>query len=198
MIQNAIEAWEKIGLNIVVIERTKNLSSSLQLKLPPHAKSLILLASGGSTFWNFVPEKEKVKDPIDTFITHQVLTFGLEVLRENLKDKILYPHTSEHFPLQQLGRELNLCRQSLLGIDIHSEFGLWFAFRAAFVSDQDLALTGYKHVIERSPCDHCQKRPCERTELSFNERRLSCPVGSAHRYSDEQIQYHSMAAQQRL
>lgn len=179
-----INSLSKAGLNIQLCIHAQNLSD---LSFIPKEGSLLVFGNGGSEFW------KKATVPLDDYSKDLIIKFGNESLNEDLTNNFLYPHDSLTIPLQQLGRRLNLCAQSPLGIDIHPEYGLWFAFRAVVFSKQ--------HLEEKllptfqSPCESCKEKDCLKGE-SFRKKRLACPIGAHHRYSDEQLDYHEKISSQ--
>ena len=130
--------------------------------------------------------------------------------------QILSPHPKLNIPLQRIGRFLNISRQSLLGIDINQEYGLWFAFRGAFLTK--LKIKEIKYEAFSSPCETCPTKPCInacpasalnlidkkfklnlcseyqlKLDSSCTDRclaRMSCPYQIKHQYKLDQIQYH--------
>lgn len=171
--------------------------------------TLYLVASGGANLWNHLPHPLSADDhPIDQFSIEQIKKIDPEA-------RILFPHPKWNIPLQRLGRILNLSRPSLLGLDISDEYGLWFAFRSAFLSK--LKIETQTRASFESPCQSCVLRPCisacpaqavaVNTEfdlklcadfrLSANSScsdrchaRLACPYQKIHQYKMEQLNYH--------
>lgn len=170
---------------------------------------LYLLANGGAELWNHLPHPLSAEDhPIDQFSIEQIKKIDPEA-------RILFPHPQWNIPLQRIGRFLNLSRPSLLGLDINDEYGLWFAFRGAFLSS--LKLETKTRASFESPCLSCQDRPCQSAcpaqavaadspfllkqcadyRLSANSNcqdrclaRLACPYQKDKQYKMEQLNYH--------
>lgn len=173
------------------------------------ADMLYLLANGGADLWNHLPHPLSPEDhPIDLFSIEQIKKIDPAA-------RILFPHTKWNIPLQRIGRFLNLSRPSLLGLDINDEFGLWFAFRGAFLST--LKIETKTRASFNSPCLSCQERPCLSAcpaqavaedshfklnlcadyRLSANSNcsdrclaRLACPYQKDKQYKMEQLNYH--------
>lgn len=175
--------WSDRGFNIVLVKNFPD-------------KQLLLLATGGKHFWNTLSHPLSGENPIDDYTTSEVLLFGKNKLQLDLTSSILFPHGKENYPLQQLGRDLNLCAPSPLFIDIHPEFGLWFAFRALVsLPLETLPEISLNSFI--SPCDQCAEKWCLKKEGTFTEKRLSCPVATDHQYTSEQLHYHEMVIRAR-
>lgn len=190
---------------------------SLNIGLPKECR-IVLIGSVGSELWEIIRKNHWIEtDPIDTYTIKTV-----EELRErkwrHAKIDWLYPGTLP-VPLQQLSRQAGWSHPSLLGLDISPKFGTWFACRAAFVLDLNIECT-FKMETE-SPCDACVKKPCRPKcpagavrnidKFGLDEcgsyrildgspcnyqcmSRLSCPVGSSWRYTNEQMDYHGKIA----
>lgn len=199
-LKKQIKRWSDLGLNIFASvpcsELPPELLALVPFSLQQHG-SLSVLGNAGPHFWkNFAPPLDPKLHALDSFSINQVLQWGREMLGEDLREKILYPHKDFHFPLQRLGRLLNLCASTPLGMDISPEHGLWFAFRVVFVTNQGMPKTLASPF--ESPCHHCQDRPCLNFPHDFQLSRLACPVKSDHRYSQEQLAYHQAITDQRI
>ncbi len=177
-------------------------------------KRLVLIGHGGRQLWESLKTiTQQTADPIDDFSTFHTKQFISETL-ENPKHLLLYPSTSYPIPLQQLGELAGWCHPSPLSLGINPTYGLWFAYRAAFLVDAELPLT--TPSTHPSPCDSCTDKPCITTcpagaaqpnKLDYIKcshfrlredspcqdrclARMACPVGTKHQYTLEQIQYH--------
>jgi ferredoxin-like protein FixX len=210
-----LEKMKKTGLNLWATIEISNLPReitdifSLQ-KIPfDQSDTLCLIGNGGGELWNHLPL------PIDQ-TTHPFDSFSIDQIKKLDGDaKILYPHPRWVIPLQKIGRLMNLSRPSHLGLDINDEFGVWFAYRGAFLTKMKFNCP-VKESFE-SPCLTCLDRPCIKacpaqavdTYASFNmsncanhrlskqsdcldlcQARLVCPYQQKYQYSKEQIQYH--------
>ncbi len=162
------------------------------------------------------PVKEQ-KHPVDEFslkIAKKIIKHsGLEQTAQ-----ILYP--GEHtVPLMELGKLSGWSMSSPLGLGLHPEFGPWLAYRALIKTDKPLQVITNKtdKSFDPSVCLSCVSTPCVNacpadavelgetfsikrcadyriTEKTTCERqchaRNACPVGTEHRYSEEQQAYH--------
>ena len=189
----ARDSLKDSGFNIFLSAKISTLPqdlSPLSFCHDQQNKTLCLLASGGKNLWEKLPHPLKVEtNPIDSYTKSTMLKFAHDFL-DGEDIEILYPEAEPKFPLQKLGRALNLCHQSPIGLDIHSDYGLWFAFRGVFITSKNLLMPTLKS--KESPCDTCIEKPCM-TFADINTARLSCPIKSEHRYSNEQLAYHHQA-----
>ena len=177
-------------------------------------RRLVLIGHGGKCMWDKLHSADiQENDPIDSYSTSLTQRF----ISKHLNDATvlwLYPDSRYIVPLQQLGEIAGWCSPSPLGSGISSEYGVWFAYRTAFLIDEDLPLRSQSPLP--SPCDSCLEKPCivncpalavqsdgfelERCaqhRLALHSpcaekclSRLACPVHTEHRYSAEQIKYH--------
>jgi epoxyqueuosine reductase len=177
-------------------------------------RRLVLLGHGGRPLWVALQKWGlKTADPVD----HYTLTITRQFIRDYLGDPPvcwLYPQTDYLVPLQQLGTLAGWSYPSPLGQGIHPEFGVWFAYRAAFLTTVDLSLR--VEPKRPSPCASCMEKPCITTcpvgavqpalfdvdgcaryrlrdQSPCTDRclaRLACPFFPEHRYTLAQIQYH--------
>jgi len=240
---NAVkERLADAGFNLVAAFRVGELDSATQAVLPdfgtvPKAdQSLVVVASGGNRLWaamskrNMLPEAGSV-DPVDHYSISEVSS-SLDVCSNPAQRALLYPMPDSgipagfagpapagHVSLQKLGSLAGWHQSSPMGIGIHPEHGLWFAYRALVLLDLsvDSERTDHSGVLENDTCARCKTRDCVSScpasaityaalpdmqacadfRLSENSvcqtqclARKSCPVGKAMRYHDDQIRYH--------
>jgi len=175
---------------------------------------LVLIGHGGRRLWQALQAwGMKTADPVDYYtksLTHQFIRDYLD----NPPTLWLYPGTDTLIPLQQLGELVGWGHPSPLGLGINPVYGVWFAYRAAFLTTAALPLI--HNTPSPSPCDSCADRPCigacpvgavqfgpfdvngcvqhrlqERSSCADRcLARRACPFFSKHRYSLAQIQYH--------
>lgn len=205
------------GLNVLVTCKVDSLPPDLREELPLAIENLghlILIGSGGPLLWTYLKSPHIHENhPIDTYVGECVNNFAHTVFGDQAP-VILYPRSDLVFPLQQLGHILGLTKKSPLGIDLHPDFGLWFAYRALLWTSEDVPMIN--PPAWSSPCETCVDKPCVSncpsqavTVQSFNIKncanyrllansscanrclsRLACPFHAEQRYSDEQIRYH--------
>jgi len=212
------------GLNLNHVFEINQLPSSILAILEKENKDLhkfnqlILIAHGGKTLWNSIPQKllstskEQSSNPIDNFTTDSINTW-FEQNHSEIKKKIIYP-PSQSIPLQTLGQLAHYHFTSPFLVGINNLYGSWFAYRALVLSKSNF--TNPEKEKTHSPCVTCRSKICISKcpaqacdETAFNmkaclnyrlkehslcehtcQARVSCPESTEHKYSTEQIQYH--------
>jgi epoxyqueuosine reductase len=127
--------------------------------------------------------------------------------------QIVYPGAYT-ISLQELGKLAGWHHASPFMVGINSEYGPWFAYRAVVLTNSNFPVSAA--VIGDAPCATCSEHACisncppkalEGGEfhllkcLQYRQQenslckdtclaRLSCPVGSEHRYTEQQMNYH--------
>ncbi|GJL81190.1 MAG: hypothetical protein DHS20C01_08240 [marine bacterium B5-7] len=165
---------ESIGLGAVSLVALDQLDASLsqQILNTLHGKGLdepldrirlLLIGNTGGDFWREAGSGAySTADPIDDFSTTRVT----EIVSRHLEEKdflILYPGDCG-FSLQRLGLAAGFGVPSWLGIDIHPEFGTWFAYRVVIAMVQDLPITSTAKLGDI--CANCRGHEC----------LMACPV----------------------
>ena len=223
-----IEFLTKNGLNLIAILDCRAFSPEIaayfeqdQIDLADYRR-LVLLGNGGSDFWRALKQfGHQTDDPVDYFSRILVNRFvddyldSHQMLAKGHKMLWLYPQTDYLTPLQQLGEIAGWGHPSPIGNSINAQYGLWFAYRAAFLTTAELPLR--QEPSQPSPCESCHDKPCisacpagavgaiGRFGLNscIDQRlvdnstcadrclaRLACPIAPEHRYPLEQITYH--------
>ncbi len=216
-----IEQLAKAGLNLYAVLDCEMLPQKMtavmqETAVPLHYYTrLVMLGHGGRQFWEAMSENDwKVADPIDTY-SIRIANLFIEQTLPSFDNLFLFPKQNYLIPLQQLGELAGWCHPSPLGLGISPQFGVWYAYRAAFLTSAPLPLTSFP--TKASPCDSCQTKPCIFTcpveavgnidqfnltncaehriavQSSCADRclaRMACPIAPEHRYSLAQINYH--------
>lgn len=218
------------GLNLAAVFNRDTLPPDVKqsLRALPAADAnlpqLILLGAAGRGLWRAMGGVGEGDG--ENFSVHPVDQYSTAVTKKFIARYLgaprvcfLYPGDFP-LPLQQLGAALGWSHPSPLGLHIHPEFGLWFAWRAAFLANTALPATPRKTTS--SPCANCADKPCiiacpagavhatkhfaiqtcashrlsaaSPSCRSTCHARLSCPAGAKYRYSADQFAYHSRRA----
>lgn len=211
-------ALDRAGLNRLAIFDIAALPADIAAQLRRHHdpagryRQLLLIGHAGTALWAAVQAAGMATaNPIDDF---SVRTVGHWLASEQpgAAHAFIYPGDGP-VGLQTLGRLAGWHHDSPLGVGIDAQWGTWFAYRAALLTDTDFAPTAPE--AGESPCLSCVDRPCTaacpagalndselRLEKCVRYRkhpasrcqatclaRLACPVGAEHRYCEAQIRH---------
>ena len=219
-LNQGIEALAKDGLNLFSAVPCAQLPMAIQTAIQAEGfdlewfKSIVLIGHGGRRLWESMSESDWAKtDPIDTYSQRKTESFIQATLNE-WDNELLFP-SDKLIPLQQIGTFVGWSHPSPLGLGINPQFGVWFAYRAAFLTTAVLPKITAKP--QPSPCDSCAQKPCithcpsnaTHPTQPFNveacathrlkiysscvdrcHSRMACPFFQEHRYTLPQIQYH--------
>lgn len=224
MIEEGIQFLEQHGLNLFAVFECATLPQSIRdgfandgVPLAQYNR-LVLIGNGGGNVWDALRTTTTAQpidraDPVDDFSRKLTEQFVRDYLPA-ADSHIFYPGPSS-VSLIQLGTLANWSHPSPLGLGIHARYGLWFAYRAAFLTTADLPLRS--EPPSDPPCDSCVEKPCVSAcpvravsatdpfdiDACFAHRitpesncasqclaRIACPVGVEHTYSSEQIAHH--------
>lgn len=129
------------------------------------AKTVVLAGNAGPAMWTVFKRARAHAGhqlALDTWTT-EVLTQMAQVLGA----QVLFPFGGPPFqPFQRWARRAEPVHPSPIGPLIHPRYGLWHAYRGAFLFGEELDLPSTQWTA--SPCDSCADRPCLTT----------CPVGA--------------------
>ena len=148
-------------------------------QLPPSAKTLIMIGNTGSALWASAGEylrHSARRHPLDDWTRSH-----LDGLADNVSANVIYPFDGPPFaPFQRWAMRCDAVAPSPIGPLIHPDYGLWHAYRAAFVFDTQIVLPEKEDAA--SPCDTCLDKPCINTcpVGALGLRRYDVPVCSAH------------------
>jgi epoxyqueuosine reductase len=174
---------------------------------------LVLTGHGGKTLWSQLQQTDmSIDDPVDSYSLNLTQQF-IDRYLNGAPSLIIYPSETHIVPLGQLGELSGWSHPSPLGQGISSEYGIWFAYRTAF-----LTMANIPTIINPptpSPCDSCADKPClsacpvsatgKTFEISLCTQhrlqpnspcadrclaRMACPIAPQHHYTLLQIQYH--------
>ena len=177
------------------------------------AKNLALVVANTKTLWPvFVqylrqnPECLKRPDPLDRYVESCLSAMFAEL---PVRVELRWAHKPEpaHVSMQTLAQLAGIGYKNDSHLVVHPVYGQWVALRAVAV----LPVHGPEEPFEwpDSPCAACstgcgpalaaamasegypmRHATVRENWMSWVAIRDACPLGKAHRYSDEQIRYH--------
>ena len=185
----------------------------------PWARTIILVGNVGSELWDksgAAIASIGGQDPLDRW-TRQTI----DPIASAADGIALYPFTGPpYWPFQRWAERAEGVRSSPIGIQIHPEYGLWHAYRAAILLRVAINLP---RTEQSHPCDTCADKPCltrcpvgafstngynvdrcvdHVVALQYEAgscsdvgclARLACPVGVAWQYRPEHARFHMAA-----
>ncbi|MGH6907847.1 MAG: hypothetical protein ACREDX_08320 [Aestuariivirga sp.] len=184
-------------------------------KVPRGARFVILIGNAGpQMFRRFARERNPSKDLLDDW-TRDVVS----VLARDLDANAVFPFDKPPLPFLTWARRAGAGHVSPLGLNIHSTYGLWHAYRAALLFSVAFDLPPASAGAH--PCETCAEKPCLSacpvgafTATGYDAgacavhvesvaggdclsggclARLACPVGRAFTYSTRQAEFHMRA-----
>jgi hypothetical protein len=145
----------------------------------------------------------------------------VDPLAADLGARAVYPFDLPHQPFLTWARLAGAGHVSPLGLNIHQQFGLWHAYRAALLFPVAFDLP--RNSAGAHPCETCAGKPClsacpvSAFDGTFYDvracgthilsdagqdcmtggckARLACPVGRGYQYHPRQMQFHMRAFQ---
>ncbi len=179
------------------------------------ARFVVLLGNAGpAMFRRFRSERDPERHALDDWTRHT-----LEPLADDLGARALFPFgPPPYWPILTWARKAGAGHVSPLGLNIHPTFGLWHAYRAAFIFPVAFDIPPLK---SQHPCEACPAKPCLTacpvgafsgksydvqscaTHLRAPQgascltkgclARHACPVGQGFAYSEPQAHFHQRA-----
>lgn len=211
------EALADIGLRLRGGFRPVPETDAALLARQPDTRTVVLVGNVGSDMWRrsgAAIVATGAPDPLDRW-TRAVI----EPIAAAHAATALFPFEGPpYWPFQRWAERAEGVRSSPLGIQIHPEFGLWHAYRAALLLPIELNLP--EPQWSGHPCDTCVGRPClsacpvgaftgtayevdrcvdhvvaskQDDRACFQSgclARIACPVGAAWRYEPEHARFH--------
>ena len=117
---------------------------------------------GGAMWPRFRREDRPGDDPLDDWTRRTLLPIA-----ERFGAGFVHPSDEPFQPFQRWAQRADDVWQSPIGLMIHAEFGLWHAYRGAFLFADEVDGLPATGVVEQ-PCLTCVDRPCLST----------CPVNA--------------------
>ena len=180
----------------------------------------IMIASCGRSMWSIFKCSMQFSDgranPLERWSAEVLTATAVE-----FNAQLLLPFDKPFPPFQQWAIRAAGLHQSPLGLLIHPDYGLWFGLRAVMVLNAAEFADIEKPVAHDNLCEQCEDKPChyacpvrafaENTlntgkcfsHLKTNNQpdcksegckaRNACPIGNAHRYCAQQLQFHMAA-----
>jgi epoxyqueuosine reductase QueG len=181
------------------------------------AAFVILIGNAGpDMFRRFARERNPLVDSMDDWTRATV-----DPLAKQLDAQAVYPFDKPAQPFLTWARKGGAGHTSPLGLNIHPQYGLWHAYRAALLFPVVFDIPRLKQGTH--PCDSCSDKPClaacpvsafdgqsyayktcgkhilsttgEDCMTQGCKARNACPVGTHFRYHPLQIQFHMRAFQ---
>lgn len=218
MSKSGFSALDRVGLNLQAIFDVDALPAALQRSLPGDKgaarryRQLILIGNAGPKLWDSIKAARlDSADPIDDFSIRTTNEWFAAQFGDAPWLR-LYPGDAP-LDLQGLGRLAGWHHPSPFKVGINQRWGTWFAYRVALLADTDITPTPVRQT--ESPCSRCIERPCVAAcpaQAMANDEfdlarcigyrrqadsacaqtcvaRMDCPVGTEHRYHEEQIRH---------
>lgn len=184
-------------------------------RTPDATRFVILIGNAGpEMFRRFARERDPKHDLMDDWC-HDVIGR----LARDLDARAVYPFDQPPLPFLTWARRAKAGHISPLGMNIHSTYGLWHAFRAALLFPVAFDLPTPSPGLH--PCESCAGKPClsacpveafSGTDYDVPRcidhiaspqgadcmsdgclARRACPVGRAFTYGRPQMQFHMRA-----
>ncbi len=175
-------------------------------------RQLLLIGHAGRQLWKSMKAAGVHSEhPVDDFTVQVVREWFARCQPQNTYE-IIYPGT-HLIGLQRLGQLAGWHHATPFMVGIDREWGTWYAYRAVVLADTRFEPT--VPLKTAAPCHHCEHKACIATCpgaalddgqlnlgkcVAYRKRaeshckatclaRVICPVGSQHRYDDEQMHH---------
>lgn len=117
----------------------------------------LLIGDAGGSHWPAFSASSEYGDGQKDALNRWTVAVCEPIARE-LRAEPRFPFGDVIYPFQKWAGQATGAKASPLGLTIHPDFGLWWAFRAALIFDLDLVVPGKGNV--EHPCDSCLEKPC--------------------------------------
>jgi hypothetical protein len=179
-------------------------------------RTVLVIGNVGGGMWPaFRREETAGSDPLDRWTRAR-----LQPIADRLGATFVHPSDRPFQPFQRWAQRADDVWPSPIGLLVHRSFGLWHAYRGAFLFADDVS--GIPPVgVTTSPCLTCRDQPCLTTcpvdaftpggydsmACARHVRsgrdpaclsdgcaaRCACPVGVDDRYEPDQMRFHMQA-----
>ncbi len=182
------------------------------------AGTVVLVGNAGPSMWaafQYARSAAQRPHPLNGW-TREVLS----AIASELNAEVVFPFGGPpHYPFQRWALKARAATTSPIGLLIHDEYGLWHAYRGAFVFGARMILPPVPPGP--GPCATCEDKPClsscpvhaldpgkldlavclghlrhqrgaDCLQLGCYARR-ACPVGRLYQYDEEQAHFHMEA-----
>jgi hypothetical protein len=179
------------------------------------ARSLVMIGNRGPDLWRAFaasPEFGTSPDPLNAWSARVIGDLAAE-----WGARALFPFGGPpHLPFVAWAKRAEPVAESVIGILIHPDYGLWHAYRGALAFAEEIALPA--RAERPRPCDDCADKPCLSacpvgafTAAGYDvaacadhlaapagadcmaeacRARRACPVGREYLYEPEQARFH--------
>ncbi len=174
---------------------------------------IALIGNIGDDFWQFLTAAPEYSDGLPDRLDRYCRRTLTESAPKNAR--LIMPSDQPYAPFQSWAQGLGTMHPSPLGMLIHQDYGLWFAFRAAWRFPANTFILNQPQQ-STSPCQTCADKPClntcpvsafSATGLAADtcrdyltaapnpciahqcQARLACPIGEKYRYQPEAGQF---------
>lgn len=184
-------------------------------RVPAGTRFVILIGNAGpQMFRRFARERDPAHDLMDDWCREVIGR-----LARDLDARAVYPFDKPPLPFLSWARRAKAGHVSPLGLNIHTTYGLWHAFRAALLFPVEFDVPPLSAGAH--PCESCESKPClsacpveafsgtgydvprcidhiaapagEDCMTNGCLARRACPVGRAFAYGPAQMQFHMRA-----
>jgi len=146
-------------------------------------KYAIVVGNAGSDMWEAFMKSEEFLDGEDDPMNRWVRRV-ISGMVEALGCHVRYPSDEPYWPFQRIACEATQAHNSPIGLLVHPKYGLWHAYRAIIILNQDNEMYGvacFKHLDSPKSPD-CMSIGCG--------ARNACPYGLPYKYAEAQIKFH--------
>lgn len=179
-------------------------------------RTVLVIGNVGGAMWpRFRRDETDVPDPLDAWTRAT-----LRPIAARFGATFVHPSDEPFQPFQRWARRADDVWRSPIGLLVHGQYGLWHAYRGAFLLAEDVRGLPAVGVAEQ-PCLTCAEQPCLTTcpvdafdgdgydhvacrahvaseddpdcaHLGCVARR-ACPIGLEFRYGPDQMAFHMRA-----